>query len=386
MIPRSVSASALEVARTCLARYKATSIERAAGVQHPAAMLGTTLHLALEKFTEPMTRGSKSWDWATLYECYVKAFQEIWGHDTRDDWFEDGRSILEKWYNRPDQQSDIQDVDIVSREVKKSFDVPYFLAGQRNKVPCNYIIDRLDRLDETVFRVVDYKSQRSPLNPDELKKKIQARLYALAVQIEYPFAEEIWVQFDFLRYDRVAVLFKREDNVNTWTYLKEQVQRIVDTPDSNVPETLNEGCRYCPRKFTCTALQSNLRIGGIFSLNVDQLAILHYQTKSQMEALKSMADDIETALLHYASENDMLEWDGPNYKAKISARKTRTVDRDLMAEIIGPELMAAYGRLNVGDIDALRRDPRLSPAQASLLETAIGYKLSDPSVKVVTFS
>jgi hypothetical protein len=346
-------------------------------------MLGSALHGALEAFTEPMTRGDTSWNWEFLFACYVKSFQDTFGHDQIDDWFNEGRTILWNWYDRTDQQSDLQDVDIISREVKETFDVPYIdKNGQKQTVPCNYIIDRLDRLDADIFRVVDYKSQRAPLNPDELKVKIQPRLYALAVQIKYPQAREIWVQYDFLRYERVGTLFTRDDNVATWAFIKRELQRIVDADINNPPETLNDGCRYCPRKYTCATLQSNVRIGGIFSLDIDQMAVQYYEIKSQLDAIKSMAEDLEHQLLAHAVQTDQMAWEAETYKAKITTRRTRQVDRNLMADILGPDLMKDYGRLNVSDIDELRRDPRLTPAQASLLDMAITYKISDPSIKV----
>lgn len=381
MIPRTVSASSLESAAGCLARYRAMSMDRASGFQNDAAKLGTTLHAALEKFTDPGLMRAGVWDWDMLEACFNFAYQEIFGHDTHSEWFQQGLDILKKWYNRHDQQSDIQEVHIISREIKKSFPIPYWVNGQKHEVPCNYIIDRLDMIGEKKFRVVDYKSQRSPLSPEDMYSKVQPKIYALAVQIEYPDAEEIWVQYDFLRYDRVAIRFTKQDNANTWRWLKGAVQRIVDAPD-NPPETLNENCRYCVRKFVCKTMQNNIRSGGIFSLTIDELALLYHDTKSQADALLSMRDEIGLQLLRYADEEGLLEWETPEARLKVTAYKKRVIDRDKMAQILGPDLMRDYGRLNVGDLDELRKDPRLTSEQASLLNTAIETKYSDPTIKV----
>jgi hypothetical protein len=384
VIPLTISASSLEVAAKCMARYKASMLDKGSGFGHPAAMLGTVLHGALEAFTDPDYVKTGNWEWDHLYECYLNSWRAVFGEDMKSDWFSDGRMILQKWYNRSDQQSDIQDVDIISREVKKNFLVPYVdSVGEKQTTPCNYIIDRLDQLDEDVFRVVDYKSQRQPLNPGDLKSKMQARLYALAIQIEYPAAKEIWVQFDFLRYDRVAVLFSRDDNAETWRHIKRELQKIIDTPENDPPETLNSECKYCVRKFTCKALQSNIRVGGIFSLGMDELAVIYDQMKGQVEGIKSVLDDIELQLLRHAEAEDMLEWETPTHRMKVTAGKRRKINRTLMAQILGPELMAEYGRLLVGDIDLLRKDPRLNPAQLSMLDTAIEFEFSDPSIKVM---
>jgi hypothetical protein len=386
MIPTSVSASALETASQCLARYKATAIQKGAGINNPAAMLGSTLHAALEKFVDPLMIKAGVWDWDFLLTLYTHAFQDIFGSDEETRWFDDGKQILWNWFNRKDIQDDLREAEILSREVKENFPVPYKYEGNKYEVPLNYIMDRFDQLGPNEYRVVDYKSQRLPLKPDELRRKIQAKVYALACQIKYPNAEKIWVQFDFLRYDRVAVLFTRDDNITTWRSIKRAVQRIVDTPENDplhpVPETLNENCRYCPRKYTCQTLQRNLRIGGVMGLEVDQLALIYHDLKSQLDGLKQMTDEVEGMLIKHAVENDILEWDGDLTSVTIKARTRRKINREKISEILGPQIMAEYGRINVSDLPDLRNDRRLTPTQRSLLETAVEHEPYEPQVRV----
>lgn len=382
MIPTSVSASALETAEHCLAMYKASSIQRANGFQNNAAQLGTALHGALEKYVDPIMMKSGMWDWVFLKLCYEVSYQEVFG--TNRERYDDGLVILEGWYNRSDQQSDIQSVEILSREVKKSFDVPYMLNGQEQKVPCNYIMDRIDRLGEGRFRVVDYKSQLASLSPEVMRHKIQPRIYALAIQIEYPSATEIWVQYDFLRYERVATRFTRDDNIETWRWLKRAVQRIIDTPEENPPETLNEHCKYCVRRFQCSTLQNNISVGGIYSLSVDQMAILYHDLASRESAIKSMKDDLEIQLLKYANEKQEMDFPlGEDLNVSVTSKKRRYIDRDKMAQILGPEIIKDYGKVNVSELDEIRKDPRLTNEQKSLLNTAVFYKHSDPGIKVI---
>lgn len=379
MIPTSVSASALEVAEQCLARYKALAIEKGTGFKNSSALLGTTLHSALEKFVDPGLMRSGSWDWDFLVLCYEVAYEQNFGVDKER--YDEGLKILRDWFNRPDQQADIQSVEILSREVKKSFQVPYVLNGEKKEVPCNYIIDRFDKISDKVYRVVDYKSQIYPLVPNDLRNKIQARIYALAVQIEYPDAEGVWVEYDFLRYDRVSTLFTRDDNVETWRWLKRAVQRIVDTSENDPPETLNENCRYCVRRFRCSAIQTNIRVDGIYSLNEDQLADLLFHLTAQEKAIKSAKEEVELQLLRYADKNNMLEWEANGLSVKVTSKRRRVVDNKKIREILGP-LANEYIKMNLSDIDKLREDDRLTDEQKSLLDTAISYQHSDPGIKV----
>lgn len=391
MIPKSISASSLTNAQLCMALFKATNVERGDGQSSPPAMLGTTLHAALEYFTEPEYLKSRAWEWSRLKAGFLKGWESTFvGEPPSGQWWNDGVKILEGWYNRRDIASDILDVDVLSREVKHSFAVPYRLDGNktgpdgaRYEVPFNFIIDRLDRLDDGVYRVVDYKSQRAPMTPADLHNKIQPRAYALAVQIQHPDAREIWVQYDFLRYDRVATVFNREEQIETWHHICKQLQRVVDTPELNPPESLNESCRYCVRRFTCGTFQRNIHVGGIEALSIDQLADLHYRLKGQIVASQATIDDVEMALFRHAVQEDQTEFDAQGHTVKIVTKGRRGIDRDRIAMILGPDLMKEYGRINVGDLDKLYKDPRINSAQKSLLDTAVTNEPGSPTVKVL---
>lgn len=381
MIPRSVSASSLATAEECLARYKATAIDYAADENNPAAKLGTACHGAIEKYTDPILMNAKVWDWNFLIACYNASYQEVFGSDM--EMYRDGFDILRGWHNRTDQQSDIQDSTILSREVKESFMVPYVLDGVKKEVKLNYIIDRLDEIEPGVYRVVDYKSQRSPLSGSDMRSAIQPRIYALAIQIKYPNAREIHVQYDFLRYERVGIVFTREDNIKTWRWLMWAVQRIVNTPYDNPPETLNTNCKYCIRKISCKTLKSNVDAGGVYGYSFDELAVQYYDIKSKLDGLASAADQAEVQLLKYMSEFDVLELDTDQATVKVTSRKTRRVDRVRLESIVGPEILKDYPNAGVSDIDKIREDPRLSLSQASLMGAVIVYHRSDPTIKIV---
>lgn len=379
MIPKSVSPTALETAEDCLAKYHAHSILRGDGFSNPAALLGTTLHTALDSYVTPENMANDVWDFGILKTYFVMAFYKHFQViDTEgNEWFEQGLKILENWFNRRGQLADIKSGTIIDKELKQSFDVPYMLNGDKNIVPLNYIIDRLDRISDTEYRVVDYKSQRMPLDAAEMRTKLQVRIYALAVQIRYPQATRIWVQLDFLRYQAVSIALTKADNANTWFYIKKLVQKIVDTDGPTAPETLGAGCQYCCRKFTCASASANIAAGGIIGLSIDDLVAKKAQLDGQIKAQKGLIDDIEARIYSYLNEEDLDQFGTPAYDVLLTSKSKRYVNTEAMIGIIGSELAAQLGHINVGDIDGLKKDDRLTDSQKSLLSTAI--EVSRPS-------
>lgn len=389
MIPVSVSASSLKNAEQCLSMYSATNIKHGASLGNDAAKLGTTLHYALETYTEPSMMTGKVWDLDFLIACFQAGFFKYFGPNTKSPWYKDGVDILTGWHYRPTQKSEIHDSKIISREAKSFFTVPYLQRGENDQpdtpagMKVNYIIDRLDETGPGSYRVVDYKSQRNPYSPEEMMGDIQVRLYALAIQIMHPDATSISVQFDFLRYDRVTVHFSKEDNAHTWRWLKQAVQRIVDTPEDGAPETLGYGCRYCIRKLSCKTLQSNVAVGGIFSFSLEELADRFGEMSSQISGMSSSADEVEMQLLKAALESGEHEWYTPNNKVKVYIRKTRRVNVDVLTGIVGDAIIGEFkGSIKLSDVETIRADPRLTPTQRSLLETAVDITFGEPSIKI----
>lgn len=386
MLPKSLSASSVKTWLGCPSRFVAENIQRGANFQGDAAKLGTTLHSALEDFV----RGVKvtktvMWDEDELLEIYREKYIEIISPDINTEWYREGRTILINWFNRPYILEDIVGCTIISFEQKNFFEVPVLdrVANEVIKIQFNYIMDRFDDLGNGEIRVVDYKSQRQPLRAEELKENIQAKVYALAALILYPKATRIWVEFDFLRHEKVGVVFTREDATHTWQTLKQIAQDIMDTAEEDAEERLNSECTYCVRKPSCKKLKSNIDAGGVMSLDIDSLAEMMADVADKIKGLNQLKNEVEKQLLMYGEETDQTEWDAPIGKVKIGASGRRDLDFDKLAKILGPVVVAEYnGRLTLGVVDELMTTGRLSPSQMAAIKGIIKKKYGESYVRV----
>jgi hypothetical protein len=375
-----------------MARWKAEYFDRSRGFGGSAAMVGTSCHYALEKFVEwvYLTKEGKWSDVKQLELFYMRGFMETFGHgDFQCDEYKDGWELVLKWWKR----TDLSDAaEIISVENKQNFPVPVIMPGTGEKfdIPCTYIMDRMDVLvydangDEEVVRVVDYKTIRIPLDSDELKQKVQAKVYALMAKIKYPKARRIWVVFDLLRHESVGVAFDHADCVEIWEWLKREAQRIVDTPENNPPESLNDECRFCVRKATCKTLLANVQHGGIFSLDPLAIAQLKLELEQRIKGLQGLVSECEGQLLAEASARDELEWNAGPVDVEITASRRRNVtDPELLNKILGPDLVAQYGKIGVTEIDSLLKTPGLlTDDQKAEIKELVKWKYGDLKAKV----
>jgi len=368
VIPRTLSASSLQVAQLCLARWKAEYMERTPGFSNAAADVGTAVHAALEMYVKAVyiegTHAELLDDRVKAKELlltfvqmgYVQTFQSA---DLETNEYNDVRKLAMDWFAR----TNFDGVKVISAEVKKTIPVPYnHPDGTVHEVPFNYIMDRVDQLGEKTYRVVDYKSVRVPIQPDDLETKLQARAYALAIQIEHPDAEKIIVMFDLLRHQPVAMTFSRDDNINFWRFLCAETHRIVDIYPAEVKPVLNPECGYCAIKMNCPLMQKNIANQGYHSLSIDEKAKLAEQIAYQIKANNRILDELDEAIMLHASQTDMLHWTTDDGTTEVEIGITggrRSFDAQQAASIMGQDLFAQMGNMTLGNLEKIIKDESL---------------------------
>jgi hypothetical protein len=372
-----LSASAMGVAENCLSRYQADLLAgRNGSISSIPAMVGSACHGAMENFVKFCVMEKKyAHSWATLEIFYMQAFMEVFQTaDCEGPEWEDGKALLKRWFAR----TVFGGFTVLSCEQKLNFKVPTSIG----EIPFNYILDRLDQLSETEFRVMDYKTLQQPLSPMDLHDKIQARVYGLAVQIMYPQATRVWVGFDMLRWESaVETSFTRDQNIETWRRIKRACERIIAQDPQNVPETLNSECGWCIKKTTCSAAQANIRAGGVLSYNdlnemINARALLKMQAKAATDATK----ELDKHILAQMGEMGVTTIQTDIIQAAAVSRGERSIDPEHVRKIAGQGLFEKYGevKMTLKQLDDLLADPDLPGDARARIEALITKEYGSP--------
>lgn len=370
MLPKSLSASALNSYFGCPARFKADYIDRVPNLSGVAADKGTVCHAVLQRFVDDGLHIKG--DIADLLHLLD---DEYWKYFSDQSSYQDCADMLENWLDKH-PPSYWEDRDILSTEVKESFKVP----TSAGKIPFNFIWDRADRLDEDTIEVTDYKSWRWPVSPEEIKGKIQPRAYALACAIKYK-VDNIWVSYDQLRYDIVGIRFTRDDNIATWKWLKTQAERIL--ADDGTTESLNPECRFCVRSLNCATLLAHAQAGGALGVTdltdaVDRRAELEYVRS----ALVGRINDLDEFILAALEERGDRDYKTQENHLEIKLGSRRSVDSRRAAPVVGPEVMMEHGDLKITVVDELLKNGALTSEQKSLLRQLVRKNFTKPQIKV----
>jgi hypothetical protein len=195
-----------------------------------------------------------------------------------------------------------------------------------------------------------------------MRQAIQVRLYALSAAIKYKDREPpaIWVTYDQMRTAPVSVRFTKSDNRATWNYLRTVYDRILASDGTK--ETVNEDCRYCPRKATCRTLDAAITSGNIQKLRQNpELAALRLAelraAKNAMDTITSELEEFMEELLEEHNVPELVYESG--VVVKMTIRRNRKPEMERIAKLVGPELMARYGKMSLSDIDELLKSDEI---------------------------
>lgn len=385
--PKSFSATALQVAQTCTARYKAEMLDRNRGFggANNAATLGSAVHGALEyyvKATQIQKSEPESLE-ALMSYFKISYMQEFNTTELNSVEYFEGVEMLKKWFER----TSFEGVTVISAEKKDNFPVKTTIGEK----PFNYIWDRFDYLGNDEYRVVDYKTNKWGLRPEDLKNKIQARVYgmvaAMQLHAEGKTVKRIWVAFDMLRHDgMVGISFSRDENIATLKFIRTLAQKIIDTPENEVTETINNECLFCVRKQGCSALLKNVAVGGVHSLgSIEETVPRRAYIEMQIKALNAALREMDSWIIDNAKKRDELEFDGDDFILNVGmSLGNRKVDPDFAAKILGDELFEKYGgkSLPMAAVDKLLKGNEITAQQKSQLRGLITRPPGEPKVRI----
>lgn len=371
MIPKTLSATSIQAYEECPKRFEAEYLLRAPSPGGSAASLGTACHETIEPWVaDGHYKKGYADEWSVMKALYDQAYWAVFSDPSR---YDEGVNMLKGWLARQDWSGR----EVLSTEEKKNFVIKTSVGD----IPLNYIMDRKDRLDNGDIEVVDYKTLSLPLSPEQLKHKIQARVYALAAQLEHPEAERIWVTFDMLRYDAVGIVFTKEENRATWKYLHALAERII--ADAEPREQLGTGCRFCVRRLSCDALTRHSAVGGSLSMSDPAAAAeRRYALAAAKSAIEQSIKDLDEFITDHCRANELLGYEAGDYAVRLTVSGRRQADSSVIAGIIGPDLTARYGDIKVSAIDNILKSDDLTDEQKSMVRQSIRKVFGEPTVKI----
>ena len=374
-----LSPSALKIWVTCPAQFRAMyHDERGATPSGVAAELGTAIHAALEEWVtaglnQPATSPLSSWGTlGELQDLVRKHCTELGIHD--DEVIAEGVGIVDNWHAR----ADVWDRNIIRCEEAVTVTLP----TRAGDIPFMYVIDRLDRGSDGNYEVVDYKSGRWTLKPNEVRQDWQARSYAAMTWKQNPHTEGVWVTFDYLRYGLpTGVWFSAEECEQLYNEILEMAAAIIESEGTE--ERLNNMCQFCVRKHECDTVRRHALAGGHLIDHVGLLLERKHDVQNTMKALKAVDAEIDALLQPHLDEahGGFLAADGFEVTLKVGKRR-EIVEPHRIKDLVGVTEWSRYATMTVTSLDRLIKNSDDPASLRQKVEKYIDLRPNKPTLVV----
>jgi len=240
-----ISYSGLETFSNCPAKYKFQYIERIKAPKSKEAVFGTLIHDCLKMFHEPSQPAFIS------EENLLKYFTEKWNSDIYQDKqeeafaFHQGVKILKDYY----LQNQGLEFNIVNLETP--FEMPILEKTELHQITGR--IDRIDKLKDGTFEVIDYKTSKKMPSQEEVDKNLQLSIYYLGIVNRWPSLEKqnrsIKLSLHYLRHG------EKLSTIQTKEKIKETEQKVLYIIDqikkSSFEPKMNPLCDWCAYQQYC---------------------------------------------------------------------------------------------------------------------------------------
>lgn len=297
-----VSYSALDLFDKCPQKYKLKVIDNIKEAPSVDAIFGACIHDVLQYFYSQKQS-------PTLEEL-LSYFSEKW--------VERKEKLKEK--NIPDMQFQILETEaknILTNFYKDNLDkVPHIISLESKfEVPIEHNgdyhlltgrIDRIDRLEDGSFEIIDYKTGKKLPSQDSVDEDLQLSLYHLGLTSKWPeFANRnIKLSLYFLKH-REKISTKRNEAHLAKTKEK-LINKMGEIQNSKFPPIASALCDYCGYKNICPMWKHKLTVGDehltINENQIKQTILEYFQLKDSISQNEKHLDELKDMINNFCDQ------------------------------------------------------------------------------------
>ncbi|MFH1671656.1 MAG: PD-(D/E)XK nuclease family protein, partial [Candidatus Portnoybacteria bacterium] len=235
-----ISYSGLDTFSICPAKYRFQYVERIRTPKSKEAVFGTLIHECLKLFHDPSQLTPPTED--QLLQYFTKQWNpEIYSDQQEEAFaFHQGVDILKRYY----LQNQGTEFNIVNLEA--SFQVPidgvHQITGR---------IDRIDKLEDGSFEVVDYKTTKKMPPQEVVDKDFQLSIYYLGIINRWPSLQEqnrpVKLSLYYLRHgEKLSATRDNQQAKETKEKILDLISQINQSKFEPKANPLCDWCQYQP--------------------------------------------------------------------------------------------------------------------------------------------
>lgn len=327
-----LSYSALETFQICPLKFKFREIDRIKTPQTKEAFFGSLIHEVLKILHEPSQLAIPT------EEEILKIFSEKWDTSFYEDSqeeaiaFSQGVKILKNYYakNYPAK------FNVVNLETR--FEAPVLDQGETHII--TGIIDRIDKNEDGIFEVIDYKTSKKMPAQKFVDNNLQLAVYHLGIANRWPSIAEqnrpVKLSLYYLPHN------EKLSTIKDFRYLsetKEKILSIIDkiSADSQKFEP-NPGplCNWCQYQPYCPLFKHKFKEKELSDEETQKLIKEYFETKSRADQDAKRMSEIKGKINKYMDEQKIERVFADSGSITRSPKKAYIYDGKALKEILEP--------------------------------------------------
>ena len=290
-----VSYSGLETFKRCPLKFKLQYLDKIRTAKSTEALFGTLIHKTLKMLHEPGLL-------IPTEEELLKFFADNWNPSSYQNEreagtaFAQGVKMLKDYYakNYPGQ------FNVVALETP--FEVPFQIGNEYHLITGK--IDRIDKTEENLFEVIDYKTTKKMPSQENVENDLQLSIYHMGIAARWPkLIEEkrpVKVSLYYLKHGEKLSSLRSPEKVEE---VKENVLQTFDQiakaqKEEKFSPRPNVLCDWCEYQKYCPLFRHKFAEQKIFFNDQDVKALIgeYMSGKEEVEKKEERIDEIKADL------------------------------------------------------------------------------------------
>lgn len=316
-----ISYSNINAFQSCPLKYKYQNIDKIKAPKNIDAVFGSSVHMALKfmfqrdplyptldqviDFFREAWRNKKT----SLEEKNKKDGEEETDAQIEDMLYKDGINILEKFYkNNPPWN-----FNIVDMESWFDFEVEDEKTGEKHTL--SGIMDRVDKTNDDVFEIIDYKTGRKMPSQKDVDENLQLSIYQLGLMNKWPHLDpkKIKLSLYFLKHgEKISTSRTKEQLGDTKRMILGVIKDINDKIKENnsFPPTPSGLCDWCEYKQMCPMwrhmYKKENQISNLKSQNeIKEIIREYFKLKDENGKNNDRLDELKTIVYGFMDEQNV---------------------------------------------------------------------------------
>ncbi|MFH1175246.1 MAG: PD-(D/E)XK nuclease family protein [bacterium] len=288
------SYSALDTFLQCPLKYKFQEIDKIRAPKGKDAIFGTAIHSALKFYHQPGRLSPVS------EKEVLNFFVSNWKKELFEDEFAEqtlfsqGKQILEKYA----KQNDSSKISPIALEL-------YFQAPMNENHSLSGKIDRIDKLEDGSFEIIDYKTSRRLPSQENIENDLQLAIYQIGFLSQWPDFDKnpIKTSLYFLQHGIKLSSVKTSENLET---TKQKVLHIIEKieeaeKNNKFEPIVGPLCDWCGFQKNCPMFSHKFKEKSAAQEEIDIQKILRrfFELKEQESELAKETAEMKEKINQY---------------------------------------------------------------------------------------